>query len=224
MSIMWVVFVALAPILSAVAFGFAVWGLIAFPSVWTAAATGVTLLVGLVVPAIVMGFFFYKLIERIEGHRQREGLLRRTMIDTLRARAAAAGAEGQIAGELATMEAIHADASGERPVSGLLAVLSVVPVARWYVLFVLTRWAPQHDQRWNAFATQAAGAASKVGRPFVAATWNPLPKRSFAVYLILSWLTSLVFQIYWMYAFVKDGNDHFETHVRVEEPFAAAMA
>ena len=49
------------------------------------------------------------------------------------------------------------------------------------------------------------------------------PRCLAAVETILTWLTGGIFQIYWNWVFVKDGNDHFEAHLRVEEPLVAAM-
>ena len=52
---------------------------------------------------------------------------------------------------------------------------------------------------------------------------NPIPNRSFILYLILSIITLGIFGIYWLYVLIKDPNEHFKHHVQVDEQLLATV-
>lgn len=92
-----------------------------------------------------------------------------------------------------------------------------------YVLYFLTRYPYEHDSRWQSFTQQAQSAGSKLGMVVVSPLWNRLERRSFALYFILTLITFGLFGIYWLYALLKDPNEHFLNQRQFEDNFVAAL-
>ena len=69
----------------------------------------------------------------------------------------------------------------------------------------------------------ARNALSKLGfpagRPF---TIQRLPERSFALYLVLTIFTG-IFVYYWLYALVKDPNEHFKYQWEFEDNLTSSL-
>lgn len=181
------------------------------------------LALAVIIPGLILVFVFLKMVNRMSNHFRREATLRRAVIDYLRGRATLEGRYPWVAAEVANMEAVNADANAhDTPSSGALAILAIIPIARWYLLYVLTKWPSEHEPRWVAFVQQAGSAAAKLGLVAALPIWNPVPRRSFALYLILS-LFIPFFSLYWYYVLLKDPNEHFKGHAQVEDAFAAIM-
>jgi len=222
MSSLWVVLIVLAPLTVLFMFFFAFAFAFILAPLFALGFFGFIIML-VMIPAIIYIFFFFKLLTRMSAHFRREAQLRRAMIDYLRARASLDGREPLIGGELATMEAVHADSTiKDQPQSGALAILMIIPVVRWIVLYYVHKWPPDHDQRWLAFAQTGSSAFAKLGMPVGATVWTPMPRRSFPLYLVGSIFVPF-FSIYWYYTFLKDGNGHFNTHTSVESAFAASI-
>jgi len=198
------------------------WGELGFWE-WLAGSVGVFVVVG-VLAAIVA----YNLINRRNQHFKREALLRAGVLQYLRERAAAAGGEHMISSELATMQSVHSDANAndDEKSAVLWTILLFIPVVQFfaglYVLYFLTKYAHEHDQRWQAFMQQAQSAGSKLGMTVVVPSWKALPRRSYVIYLVVTlFLTFYLFLIYWIYVLIKDPNEHFKAQWQFEDQFAA---
>jgi len=80
-----------------------------------------------------------------------------------------------------------------------------------------------HAMRWNTFAIAARTALSKLGfpagKPFKI---HSLPDRSFILYLVLTIFTG-IFVYYWIYALVKDPNEHFTYQWEFEDNLLSAI-
>ena len=98
-----------------------------------------------------------------------------------------------------------------------------IPVAKWVVLFVLTRWPADHDERWETFIKQAASTSAKLERPLAATPWPPVKRRNFWVYLVLQAVTASLFGTYWYWMLIEDGNAHFKAHAATDAALVSAL-
>jgi hypothetical protein len=186
----------------------------------------ILILPAIFVPTIIVAILIYYLINRMTEHFKRESVLRRGIIQYLRAKAEQDGKGPSIASEIATLETVHAEAdANDEPKSAVLwTILAVVvPFVNLYVLYFLTKYPYPHDARWRAFSQQAQAAGSKLGLVTVAPTWRAIEKRSFFVYLILSIITFGIFAFYWYYVLIEDPNTHFHAHAQFEDVFLSAI-
>jgi hypothetical protein len=178
------------------------------------------------VPAIISAILVYYLINRMTEHFVRESNLRRGVIQYLRAKAEQEGKGPSVASEIATMQSVHseADASDDQKSAVLWTILAVVvPFVGLYVLYFLTKYPYEHDARWRAFSQQVQAAGSKLGIVAVAPSWKAIEKRSFFLYLVLSFITVGIFALYWYYVLIEDPNQHFRAQAQFEDVFLAAI-
>ena len=105
-----------------------------------------------------------------------------------------------------------------------LAVVLVSAILQFFMLWFLGKTMFEHSTRWSWFSIAARTALSKLGfpsgRPF---TTHTLPERSFVLYLVLSFVTLGIFYFYWLYALVKDPNEHFKYQGEYEDNLADAL-
>jgi hypothetical protein len=82
----------------------------------------------------------------------------------------------------------------------------------------------KHERREDGFWEDISKVLDKCGIKFsVPRRMEPLPDRSFALYLILTILTMGLFGIYWLYVLLKDPNLHFRYHMQVEDQLLSAL-
>ncbi len=113
---------------------------------------------------------------------------------------------------------------GEEWVAGFLVIMVfagllglVVFVLTMYMFYFLGKNMYEHDGRWNAFATYARSALTKLGfPPGTPFALRRLPERSFIIYLIVTIFIG-IFIYYWWYALVKDPNEHFRAQWSFED-------
>jgi hypothetical protein len=191
-------------------------------------------------PGLLLGWFFmyvvgfailavlnYKLVKRFNAHTRREAVLRTGIIEFVRAAAYAQGGVDQVANELSTMESIDRDAlSHERAASVLVTPFAAVPLvgffAEYYSLHAVTGPAAIHDKRWRALLQQVQSAGSKLGFQVMLPPARGIPKRSFALFTVLS-LAFFPFLAYWYLVLIGDVNRHFESQWKVEDDLLSAL-
>ncbi len=104
---------------------------------------------------------------------------------------------------------------------GLIALTSLF--LQIYMFWFLGETMSKHDGRWGTFSMTARNALSKLGfpagRPF---RIQRLPERSFALYLVLTIFTG-IFVFYWLYALLKDPNEHFKYQWEFEDNLMSAL-
>jgi len=155
-----------------------------------------------------IGFFvaLYFLIKRERDHFRRQRKLEMGIIELLKSC-------GTDEATLRELQAIHEEAKRKEkernPV--LWTILSLIPFVGLYTLYFLTVDAGNHAARQRRFMAFASAALSKLGITLPGEMYH-VPKRSFALYLILTLVTLGIFSIYWQYVLFKDFNDHFEDH------------
>jgi hypothetical protein len=175
----------------------------------------------------IMAVLNYKLVKRYNAHAKREAALRTGIIEFVRAAAEEQGMMEQVANEVSTMESVNRDAlAHEREASLLATPFAAVPlagfVAEYYALHAITGPAATHDRRWHALMQQAGSASTKLGFELMLPSSKVIPKRSFALYLVLS-LALFPFLAYWYFVLIKDMNEHFEAQWTVEDSLMSTL-
>jgi hypothetical protein len=97
-------------------------------------------------------------------------------------------------------------------------------IAEFYLFYFLTVEMSNHHKRWRGFVRETKTLFGRAG--YTAGGLSEpmsLPDRSMAVYIIVSLLTG-VFIFYWMYAIVKDGNEHLGHHRHFEDQLIAFLS
>jgi len=107
----------------------------------------------------------------------------------------------------------------------LWSVLSAfVPFVQLYVYFFLMNDFYRHERREDRFWKDLGTTMNKLGINFsVPRRTQAMPDRSFVLYLILTIITAGLFGVYWVYALVKDPNEHFKTHIETESQLLTAL-
>ncbi|MDG6994277.1 MAG: DUF4234 domain-containing protein [Nitrososphaerota archaeon] len=195
---------------------------------FTSPLAGVGLTIGLsFLDLVLVVVFWYFLISRRNNHFKRDKLERESLIEYLKQAGAASGRSNDIATELATMNAVNAEATTEEETksAALWIVLTIVTfgIAGLYVLYFLTRDPYKHDSKQQSFMQQTQSALAKLGKPIVNPSWKALPSRSFILYLILDIVTLGLFGFYWYYVLIKDFNDHFKAQWQLEDSIMSIM-
>lgn len=105
------------------------------------------------------------------------------------------------------------------PSCSVMAILSAfIFIASWYVYCFLMKDFYMHERREEKFWEDIGRVLNKCGITFTPTRrMQPVPNRSFWLYLILTIITAGIFSIYWLYVLLKDPNEHFKYHVRVED-------
>lgn len=186
-------------------------------------------IVGFIAAAVVAIILFvlpwYKLIKRRNGHFRRDRILREGLINYVRGLSAERGIEAKMSTELATMTSIHSESNSdeEEKSAALWIILTIVffPLGI-YVLYFLTKDPHNHDVRQLAFMQQVQSSFSKLEKTVVFPFWKSVPSRSFFLYLVLTWFTSLFF-LYWNYVLITDFNNHFKAQWQVEDQLLANL-
>ena len=191
-------------------------------------------IVGFIAAAVVAIILFvlpwYKLIKRRNGHfrRDRKQIKRVPTRDRERVLAAyrediliSAGSDS--AAEPGAIDDSESNSDEEEKSAALWIILTIVffPLGI-YVLYFLTKDPHNHDVRQLAFMQQVQSSFSKLEKTVVFPFWKSVPSRSFFLYLVLTWFTSLFF-LYWNYVLITDFNNHFKAQWQVEDQLLANL-
>jgi len=179
----------------------------------------------LAIVSIVSIVLIYKLVDRRNTHFKRQMFL---MEDTIKLiRKIAEQKKTDVETELSLCERTLREAKTEETEKNavLWAILSaIIFIATWYVYYFLMKYFYKHERREDGFWEDASKILGKLGISFTPPRRvNPLPNRSFVLYLILSIITLGIFGIYWLYVLIKDPNEHFKYHSSVDEELLATL-
>jgi hypothetical protein len=181
-----------------------------------ALVTGIELLAG-----ILYLYFFYMLIRRRNQHFPRQQRFFSDLITVLRG--AAYKRNVSVDALLVSMEnTLRQSQAEETDKSAVLwVILMLVPIinifAVLYVLYFLTSDFHKHERWEDGMLSDTERALGAMGVQFIFHRNNPIPSRSFVLYLILTIITLGIFGLYWEYVLIKDPNNHFVNHA-VYEP------
>jgi len=187
----------------------------------------VMMLVGVIIFGVLTIYPIYMLIVRRNLHFRRVQALYADAIEVLREASAKTGVD--ISGNLMLIERYLGEMRMEETEKSavLWIILLFIPFVNFfaslYVLYFLTKDWYQHERREDEIWNQINMALNRMGyRPIDTRRPEPIPSRSFFLYFILSILIPL-WAIYWLYVLIKDPNNHFKSHVRMEDDLLMAL-
>lgn len=181
-----------------------------------ALVTGIEVLAG-----ILYLYFFYMLIWRRNQHFPRQQRFFTDLVTVLRG--AASKRNVNVDAVLGSMEnTVRQSQAEETDKSAVLwVILMLVPfisiIAILYVLYFLTSDFYKHERWEDGMLSDTERALGAMGVQFIFHRNNPIPSRSFVLYLIVTIITLGIFGLYWEYVLIKDPNNHFVNHA-VYEP------
>ena len=167
----------------------------------------------------------YLLVNRRMTHFKRQKLLSEQIITTIDFFAKTKDAD--VSDSLLLLEQnvkeANADKTEKNPI--LWAILSAfIPIMSLYVYYFLMTDFYAHEQFENSFWDETSNALNKLGFNFsVPQRTEPMPNRSFVMYLILTIVTTGLFGAYWIYVLLKDPNEHFKYHPQIETQLLTAL-
>jgi len=179
----------------------------------------------MIIAFIVSIILIYKLVQRRNTHFKRQIFLFDDIIAAVKAIAVKKGVNIDL--ELASCERTVREVRAEETEksAALWAILSaIIFIADWYVRYFLMGDFYKHERREDGFWEDINKALNKCNITFsIPRRLVTLPNRSFVLYLILTIITLGIFQIYWIYVLLKDPNDHFEYHNKIENQFLSTL-
>jgi len=178
-----------------------------------------------IISFIVNIMLIYKLVNRRNTHFKRQIFLFEDIVAAAKAITTKRGIDAEIS--LASCDRTVREAKAEETEKSavLWAILSafIFPAA-WYVWYFLMKDFYKHERREDGFWEDIGRILGKSGIKFsVPRRTEPLPERSFALYLILTIITLGFFGIYWLYVLLKDPNQHFIYHLQTEDQLLSSL-
>ncbi|MGH2829245.1 MAG: DUF4234 domain-containing protein [Actinomycetota bacterium] len=171
----------------------------------------------------------YKLVERRREHAQRRLAFSSYLWHALAARADSLGRRAEVQEGLDHLSRIHAQIeSYERknkrdPALWTILRFVAAPVGA-YVNHFLNADFRFLDTWESSFSQNVEWVLQRLGLPAgLPARTRQTPVRSTAVYVLLTIVTLGLFAIWWRYAMMKDGNDHFDEDDAVENAILRGM-
>jgi hypothetical protein len=182
---------------------------------------------------LVVGFFtfgiytiyaHFKMIQRQQEHFRRMGRFNDDLLKLIEERAADIGQSQQQARGIDEVRVLNEDYQrlqrGKERSPGLWIVISIITLGLGFlfVLWFLNADLQQHQRAEAEYIEKASTLLNKLGigkHPIVVD--EVVPDRSYPLYLFLTVITLGLFEFYWAYVRIKDGNTHFSEHDRFEE-------
>jgi hypothetical protein len=188
------------------------------------------LVLGIVTLGIYALYVNYKLIERQQEHFKRIGRFNDDLFKVINERADEVGKAEEVRREVDELRTLNDEYQrlqrGKERNPALWTILSVVTfgILFFYVLYFLNDDLLKHQRAEAEYIEKASVALNKLGigsHPVVVE--QVVPDRSFPLYLFLTVITLGLFELYWAYVRIKDGNDHFDEHERFEDQLMALI-
>jgi hypothetical protein len=188
---------------------------------------------------LVLGFFtlgiydvyvHFKLIQRQQEHYARMGRFNEDLYGIIEERAEDIGASQTYAREIEDirlgMEDYHRLQRGKERSAGLWILISLITLGLgfFYVLYFLNADLRQHQAAEAEYIEKAGAVLNKLGigrHPVIVE--QVVPDRSFPLYLLFTFITLGLFELYWAYVRIKDGNQHFLEHDRWEDQLVSLI-
>jgi len=167
---------------------------------------------------VIFVYLLYRLIERRTRHFVREQEFMQDVLAALHSISSSRGVDATYYLAYAEQALSNMRVEEDRKSPAVWSILCIiVPLVSLYVYYFLMRDFYRHERREDEILQGINGALSYCGlNPITVRRAEPIPKRSFILYLILSILTGGIFAIYWLYVLIKDPNNHFTYHEQFE--------
>ena len=186
-------------------------------------------ILSLITLGIVWVYVLYKLIKRRNEHFKRQIRVMEHIESIIKA--VSEKRDVDITLDFTKMSRASRDVRDEETEKSavLWVILTFVTgIAGLYIYYFLTKDVYTHSRRQSDFFEGCKGALSTLGistTGISTATRDQyqVPKRSFALYIILTVITLGIFGIYWVYIIFKDWNEHFKTQWRLEDEILTVM-
>jgi ABC-type multidrug transport system fused ATPase/permease subunit len=212
LSLGWIILPILSPILSVGAIFL----------MWFAPILGFALLAIGIIFGLLMIVLIYKLVQRRNKHFSRQQLFMDDMIAALKS--IASKKKDGVGDKIDALERSLRETRMEETEksAALWAILTLITgIAGLYVLYFLTKDFYKHERKEDYAITDIYALLNACGIPATAPRRmeisQPIPERSFVLYLILTIVTLGIFGIYWYYCLIEDPNRHFKYHVTLED-------
>jgi hypothetical protein len=188
------------------------------------------LVVGFITLGIYVIYVHFKLIQRQQEHYKRMGRFSDDLLKLIEERANDTGQMQAKAREIDEIRLLNEDYQrlqrGKERSPALWIILSIITIglAFLYVLWFLNADLVAHQRAEAEYIEKASGILNRLGigrHPVVVE--QVVPDRSFPLYLFLTIITIGLFEFYWAYVRIKDGNDHFLEHDRFEDQLMAVI-
>ena len=175
-----------------------------------------------VVVYIILTFL---LVNRRFKHFKRQKILSEDIIVAIGSLAKAKHAETEV--NLLSLERIVRESTAEEIDKSAIvwAILSAfIPFIQLYVYYFLIKDYYIHEFREDKFWEDTSRELNKIGVNFSSSQRKePIPNRSFVLYLILTIITMGLFSVYWIYILIEDPNEHFKHHIKSENQLISAL-
>jgi len=189
---------------------------------------GVGLVIGLVFLAeILYLYFFYILIRRRNQHFARQQRFLADLVTVLRTASSRKSINNDAL--LGSMEnTLRQSQTEETEKSAILwVILMLVPIvsiiAFLYILYFLNGDFYKHERWEDGTLSDMERALSALGVQFIFHRNNPIPHRSYVLYIILTIITLGIFGLYFEYTLITDPNNHFANHIVYEPSIIQAV-
>jgi hypothetical protein len=191
---------------------------------------GMYLLVGFLTLGIYDIYVHFKMIQRQQEHFKRMGRFNDDLLKLVEERAEAIDRTSEHARDMEELRVLNEDFQrlqrGKERSPGLWIVLSIVTLglAFLFVLWFLNADLIAHQRAEAEYLEKASQLLVKMGigkHPIVVE--EVVPNRSFGLYLFLTVITVGLFELYWSYVRIKDGNTHFDEHDRFEDQLVGVI-
>jgi hypothetical protein len=190
-----------------------------FALVWL--NVGLTGLVNFIVSTV----FTYLLVNRRSTHFKRQKLLSEDILAAVNSLAKTKNVEAKA--NLLTLERSvrETNSEGAEKSAILWAILSaLIPFLLLYVYYFLMKDFYMHERREDGFWEDLSRTLKKLDVNFsVPRRTEPIPYRSFVLYLIMTIVTVGLFLVYWFFGMLKDPNEHFKYHMETENHLLAIL-
>ncbi len=186
------------------------------------ATIGIGFLGGLI-STLLYVYLFYLLINRRNKHFARQSRFTEDLIKYLQS--VSGKKKGvDIQTGISSLERSNRDVKYEEveKSAGLWAILTIIPFvnlfAILYILYFLGTDYRRHEIRENGFVEDTNKVLDKLGLGGITERrLDPIPDRSFVLYLVLTVVALGLFGIYWLYTLITDPNNHFKHHLTWED-------
>jgi len=180
---------------------------------------------------IIHAYLAYRIVQRRDEHFQRDWVFREGAIEYLGAESLQRQVDLNV--ERWSMTTTNQEAYVVERERGpvlwgiLVGLLSFMPpvgqVLLIYVLHFVTKEQRIHEDRQLGFNHQLLLGMTKTNAQNLPHNWQPMPRRSTALYIILTVLTLTFFLPYWWYVVIADFNEHTANQRRFEDQLMASM-